>query len=203
MDRKARLGAMTATDQLHLNAAAGLLQIGEPLDAWQELEMIAPLNRAKTEVLTVRLAVCRALKDWGLAEDIARKLIRREPHNVMHVVALAEVMGKREGPVAAAAVYEFAIDRFSDFAPLRVSLAVELVKAGQIEDAKRTVKKACEMDPDLRLVVLDHLGLEAIWWPYQDASFTSIFTNDLKKLVSNLSRDGGAFFGMVLQRPRR
>jgi hypothetical protein len=69
-------------------------------DAWKELEEITPLNRAKTEVLTVRLAVCRALKMWELAEEIARTLIRREPQSVMHVVALAEVRGKREGPVA-------------------------------------------------------------------------------------------------------
>jgi hypothetical protein len=154
---------LSPTDQLHLNTAAGFLQIGEPMDAWTELERITPLNRAKTEVLTVRLAVCRALKKWELAEEIARTLIRREPQNVMHVVALAEVMGKREGPVAAAAVYEFAIDRFPDFAPLRVSLAVELVKAGQIEDAKRVVKMAIELEPDLRLVVLDHPGLSEIW----------------------------------------
>jgi tetratricopeptide (TPR) repeat protein len=154
---------MTTTDQLHLNAAAGHLQLGDALDAWHELEMIAPLNRAKTEVLTVRLAVCRALKDWDLAEDIARTLIKREPENVMHVVALAEVMGHREGPVAAAAVYEFAIDRFPDLAMLRVSLAVELVKAGQLEDAKRVLKVAFELDPDLRMVALDHPGLEAIW----------------------------------------
>jgi predicted Zn-dependent protease len=99
---------------------------------------------------------------WELAEDVARTLIKREPGNIMHVVALAEVMGKREGPVAAAAVYEFAIDRFPDFAPLRISLAVELVKAGQVDDAKRVLKTAFELDPDLRLVVLDHPGLEAI-----------------------------------------
>jgi predicted Zn-dependent protease len=81
----------------------------------------------------------------------------------MHVVALAEVMGHREGPVAAAAVYEFAVDRFPDLAMLRVSLAVELVKAGQIDEAKRILKTAFELDPDLRLVALDHPGLEAIW----------------------------------------
>jgi predicted Zn-dependent protease len=123
---------LDATDQLHLNAAASHLQLGDAMDAWHELEMIAPLNRAQTEVLRVRLAVCRALKNWEAAEEIARTLIKREPENIMHVVALAEVMGHREGPVAAAAVYEFAIDRFPDFALLRVSLAVELVKAGQI-----------------------------------------------------------------------
>jgi hypothetical protein len=42
---------LSATDQLHLNTAAGFLQIGEPMDAWNELEMITPLNRANTEVL--------------------------------------------------------------------------------------------------------------------------------------------------------
>ena len=72
---------------------------GEPMDAWTELEEITPLNRGKAEVIVVRLAACRALKMCELAEEIARTLIRREPSNVMHVVALAEVMGKREGPV--------------------------------------------------------------------------------------------------------
>jgi predicted Zn-dependent protease len=133
---------LSTTDQIRLNSAAGHLQLGDALDAWHELEMIAPQARAQTEVIVVRLAVCRALGQRELAEEIARTLIRREPHNVMHVVALAEVMGKREGPVAAAAVCEFAIERFPDFAPLRVSLAVELVKAGHIEDAKRVAKKA-------------------------------------------------------------
>jgi tetratricopeptide (TPR) repeat protein len=137
---------LSPTDQLHLNTAAGLLQIGEPMDAWTELERITPLNRAKTEVLTVRLAVCRALKDWELAEEIARTLIRREPGNVMHVVSLAEAVGHREGPAAAAAVYEFAIEQFPDFAPLRVSLAVELVKAAQVDEAKRVLKSAFELD---------------------------------------------------------
>ena len=92
---------LNATDQLHLNAAASHLQLGDAMDAWHELEMIAPLNRAQTEVLSVRLAVCRALKNWEVAEDVARTLIKREPGNIRHVVALAEVMGHREGPVCA------------------------------------------------------------------------------------------------------
>ncbi len=104
----------------------------------------------------MRHAVCRALKMWEVAEDVARTLIKQEPENIMHVVALAEVMGYREGPVAAAAVYEFAIDQFPDFALLRVSLAVELIKAGQVEDAKRVLKVAIQKDPQLRAVILDH-----------------------------------------------
>lgn len=33
---------LSPLDQLHLNASAGFLQIGEPMDAWTELEMISP-----------------------------------------------------------------------------------------------------------------------------------------------------------------
>jgi predicted Zn-dependent protease len=99
---------------------------------------------------------------WALTHT-TRTLIKREPENVMHVVALAEVMGHREEPAAAAAVYEFAIDRFPDLSLLRVSLAAELVKAAQIDEAKRVLKTAFELDPDLRMVALDHPGLEAIW----------------------------------------
>jgi predicted Zn-dependent protease len=154
---------LNTTDRLHLNAAAGHLQLGDAMDAWHEREMIAPRARTQTDVLVVRLAVCRALKMWEAAEDVARTLIKREPANIMHVVALAEVMGKREGPVAAAAVYEFAFDRFPNFALLRISLAVELIKAGQVEDAKRVLKVAVQQDPQLRAVILDHPGLEDIW----------------------------------------
>jgi hypothetical protein len=46
---------------------------------------------------------------------------------------------------------------------LRVSLAVELVKARQIDEAKRVLKRAFVLDPDLRMVELDHPGLEDVW----------------------------------------
>jgi hypothetical protein len=50
------------------------------------------------------------------------------PNLLLSILTISSsiIMGHREGP----AVYEFAVDRFSDLALLRVSLAVELVKAG-------------------------------------------------------------------------
>jgi hypothetical protein len=44
-----------------------------------------------------------------------------------------------------------------------LALAAELVKAGQMHDAKIVLKAAFELDPDLRLVALDHPGLSAKW----------------------------------------
>jgi predicted Zn-dependent protease len=78
------------------------------------------------------------------------------------VVALPEVMGHHEGPVAAAAAYEFAVDQFPDFALLRMSLEVELIKAGRLDDAKRVLKVAVQQDPQLLAVILDHLGLDSV-----------------------------------------
>jgi Tfp pilus assembly protein PilF len=46
-----------------------------------------------------------------------------------------------------------------------VSLAVELIKAGQIDDAKKVLKVAVQQDPQLSAVILDHPGLEEVWWP--------------------------------------
>jgi len=39
-----------------------------------------------------------------------------------------------------------------------MSLAEELVKAGQVDDVKRYLKAALEQDPYLRLVACDHTG---------------------------------------------
>ena len=44
---------LPSTDQLHLNTSAGFLPIGEPMDAWRELECIAPANLVRTETLTI------------------------------------------------------------------------------------------------------------------------------------------------------
>lgn len=44
-------------------------------------------------------------------------------------------------------------------------LAVEMVKAGQVGDARLVLKVAVQQDPQLCAFVLDHPGLEAIWRP--------------------------------------
>jgi hypothetical protein len=46
-----------------------------------------------------------------------------------------------------------------------VSLGVELIKSGQVEDAKRMLKVAIKQDPKLRAGILDHPGPEEVWWP--------------------------------------
>lgn len=72
-------------------------------------------------------------------------------------------MRNLEGHLAAAAVLEFAVDLWPDFNVLRIELAVELVAAGEVEDAKRVLKVAFRRDPQLRAVALNHPGLKETW----------------------------------------
>ena len=57
----------------------------------------------------------------------------RSSHTIMYVVALSEIMGRREGPGTSEAVYKFAVDRFADFAVLRVPLPVEWVRRARVK----------------------------------------------------------------------
>lgn len=54
-------------DQHHLNAAKGWLELGNHVEAYVELEKIAPVNRLALEVLSVRWELYKKTKQWVAA----------------------------------------------------------------------------------------------------------------------------------------
>jgi tetratricopeptide (TPR) repeat protein len=154
--------ALNSTNAI-LHAAQGYLGLGMAMEAWNELERIAPKHKAAPAVLKVRLEVARALGQWEMVAELARHLAKVEPEESLHVFNLAQAMRQLEGPESALAVYEFAADRWPDFAHLRVAMAVELCALDRVAEAKRMLKVAVENDPQIREVILDHPGLSAVW----------------------------------------
>jgi tetratricopeptide (TPR) repeat protein len=146
-----------------LQAAQGYLGLGMAMDAWNELEEIPAAKRAHPRVLKVRLEVSRALGQWELVAELARHLSKVEPDDSLHVLNLGQAMRQLEGPESALAVYEFAADRWPEFAHLRLAMAVELCALNRVDDARRMLKLAVEKDPQLREVIIDHPGLEKVW----------------------------------------
>ena len=67
-----------------LNAAVGYLNLGMPQDAWNELEDIEAKDRARPEVLKVRVEVCRALESWEMMAEVSNHLRKIEPDEVGH-----------------------------------------------------------------------------------------------------------------------
>ena len=66
-------------DQLHLQGAIGWLELGNYLEANEELERIQPKLRAHTLVLRVRWDVYVKAKRWDGAQEISRALTEMLP----------------------------------------------------------------------------------------------------------------------------
>lgn len=66
---------------MHLEAARGWLELGDPRTATQELESITGLRRAQPDVLRVRLQIAMEARDWRNALALAQGLIRVTQHD--------------------------------------------------------------------------------------------------------------------------
>ena len=68
-------------DKRHLEAAQGWFELGNHLEANEELENITPKNRAHPAVLEIRWQIYAKAKKWDAALDIASALIQQVPEH--------------------------------------------------------------------------------------------------------------------------
>ncbi len=144
----------------HLRAAIGFLELGLPLDAWNELESIEAKNRSLAEVLKVRLEVCRALKKWEMMAEIAQFLAKGEPNESSHFLNLAYAKRRFENVEVAENILTEASVKFPDDALIKYNLACYRAVTGKVSEAKDLLAEAFTKDPDLRLTALDDPDLE-------------------------------------------
>jgi len=76
-------------DTFHLSAAIGWLELGNHLEANDELEKITPQMRAHPDVLNVRYQIYAGAKKWMEAHTIAKALVEMVPTEPGHWIAHA------------------------------------------------------------------------------------------------------------------
>jgi predicted Zn-dependent protease len=76
-------------DSAHLEAAQGWLELGNWLEANEELERIAPLLREHHDVLRMRVEIYSAAKKWDYAAEAANALCRTVPDDSFGYLRLA------------------------------------------------------------------------------------------------------------------
>lgn len=133
-----------------LNAAIGYLNLGLPQDAWNELEDIEAKERARPEVLKVRVEVCRALKSWELMAEVSNYLQKIEPDEVGHPLNMAYALRRFKGVSEAADILSLALRRYYDDALIRYNLACYWCVMGRVEEAREMLESACKKDNSLR-----------------------------------------------------
>jgi Tfp pilus assembly protein PilF len=133
-----------------LNAAVGYLSLGMPQDAWNELEDIEAKDRARPEVLKVRVEVCRALKQWEMMAEASNYLRKIETDEAGHSLNMAYATRRFKSEADAAEILSMALRRYYDDALVRYNLACYWCVMGRVEEAREMLETACKKDESLR-----------------------------------------------------
>ncbi len=151
------------TDDRHLTAAQGYLELGLFIEANDELEEMDADVRHLPEVLEVRLGVYRALEKWELVEVVARKLTQYDPDESRWRIEWSKAVALRGNAGAARLILLDGIKLTSGSGELYFALACLDATAGNIEAAKEALHSAIKAAPELRKRSLDEPALEKLW----------------------------------------
>jgi len=152
-------------EQQHLTAAQGYLELGMPLDADAELDLIDPFCRHLPEVLALRAQVYRLLEKWELMRTVAKRLVDYDSDNIQWTAWLAFSTRRAVSIESAKAILLEAVERHPEAAIFHYNLACYECVLGDVEVAKARLQHCFKLDPQFRKPALDDPDLKAIWTP--------------------------------------
>ena len=156
-------------DQHCLNAAQGWLDLGNHVEANEELERIEAKNRAHPNVLQVRWRIYAKAEKWDACLEIARTLTNMTPDRRFGWVHLAMTLRKLDRCTEAKAVLLSVLDRFEANTTFPYYLACYCASLGQTSEAKGWLERAFaqatgnEERKRLKLRALQDPDLEPLW----------------------------------------
>jgi tetratricopeptide (TPR) repeat protein len=152
-------------DSLHLLAAQGWLELGNHLEANEELEQITPCRRARPEVLEVRWQIYAAAKKWDATLDIAATLIRIDAEDPLGWVHRSYALHELKRTTEARDNLLRVVDTFPISATIHYNLACYECQLGRLEQAKTWLEKAFKLGDakKMKLAAIDDPDLEPLW----------------------------------------
>jgi tetratricopeptide (TPR) repeat protein len=149
---------------MHLQAAAGWLELGNHLEANAELDKIAPTFRKHTDVLEFRWKMCAKEKKWIMCEDIARAIIRADPYLPSGWLYEAETL-RHQGKLKEAYSKLYVVfNDFPDSWRVPYNLARYSSLLGEYKEAAKWFERAFAIDREtVRVHGSDHPDLRPMW----------------------------------------
>lgn len=160
-----KLKPLQPPDSLRLLAAQGWLELGNHLEANEELERIDARLRLHPDVLEMRWQIYAKAKRWEAALGIAKaiaKIAPDRPFGWLHVSYTMHELGRtKEAWEHLVAVAE----KFPKLPTILYNLACYACRLGHLEDSKKLLAKAFEYDggKDLKKMALEDPDLEPLW----------------------------------------
>jgi predicted Zn-dependent protease len=152
-------------DTLHLQAAEGWLELGNHIEANEELERIRPSMRAHPFVLRVRWGIYAQAKRWDMAVEIGRAMSEMLPTNSWGFIQWAFSLHELKRTQEAKCVLLPIADKFQDDATIQYNLACYCCQLGELKESWLWLTRAIDQSgaKDIRLMALDDPDLEPLW----------------------------------------
>jgi predicted Zn-dependent protease len=153
-------------DKRHLEAAEGWLELGNPLEANEELELIAPETRAEPVVLRLRWGIYAHAKRWEMAAEVAQRMAMTFPEEVWGFIQWAKSLHELKRTKEAREVLLPLADKFPNNYLIQYNLSCYSCQLGELKEAFRRLGKAMDIAHgkiDIRQKALEDPDLERLW----------------------------------------
>ncbi|MCX6927311.1 MAG: tetratricopeptide repeat protein [Verrucomicrobia bacterium] len=152
-------------DTFHLLAAQGRLELGNHIEANEELENITASLRAHPAVLTVRWEIYAAAKKWEATLDIAAALTQLVPDDPLGWVHRSYALHELKRTAEARDNLLRVVGKFPASATMRYNLACYECQLVRRERAKEWLEKAFALGnaKKMKLAAQDDPDLEPLW----------------------------------------
>jgi hypothetical protein len=158
------MNAIEAPDKHHLLAAEGWLELGNELEAFKELDRIAPAFTAHPDVLRLRCRLYGKTRNWIAAVNVAKALCEMGP-----VGSLLEEESAPRAEVPVKTIFGNGRHSFESiklsFYAIPYNLACYACQLGHLQEAWDWLMVAVDIaDADeIRTLALNDEDLQALW----------------------------------------
>ena len=162
-----KLAQLQHPDPMHLEAAAGWIQLGDYNSANDELEKIRAEWRAHPDVLDLRWLIYSHHEQWDACLDIASAIVKIASDRVWGWVHKAYALRRATGGgiEKAKPVLLEAAKLFPDDDIIQYNLACYCAQLGQLDAAQEHLDKSYEIGDakQIKLMALDDDDLKPLW----------------------------------------
>ena len=152
-------------DQRDLVAAQGWFELGNCVEATEELEQITPEMRGHPSVLEVQFHIYAKAKKWEYAAEIAQAISEFAPDEPFGFIHQAYSLHELKRTQEAWNVLLPVVDKFPKEYIIRYNLACYACQLGNLEEARAWLKKASNLAGTKRIMQMAEKAsdLEPLW----------------------------------------
>ncbi|MGN6552849.1 MAG: tetratricopeptide repeat protein [Verrucomicrobiota bacterium] len=152
-------------DNHHLEAAEAWLELGNPVEAANEVQRIAPELRLHPEVLNVRWQILSHTKDWETALVVAGAITRLMPGSPVGWIHLSYTLHEMGRTQEAWDNLANVADRFPEDGTIGYNRACYACRLGNLSQARELLSAVLKLGDakEIKRVALADTDLKPLW----------------------------------------